>query len=142
MTQAHTGGFMSSVLGLAWDLTAVTTGPVTCPVLLSLGLAMAPRRRSSDQEERPELAGFGLVAFSSIIPVASILLLAFVLLNTHRVTAVLHFARFEHRWSGLRERGPSSFIVFHDVPAGLRASEEWGRSIGTTPSPNLCFSAL
>ena len=33
--------FLSNVLGLAWDSGAVTTGPVTVPLVLSLGIGIA-----------------------------------------------------------------------------------------------------
>lgn len=76
---AHGGSSMSSVLGFAWDSGHATIGPLTSPILLSLGIGMAtPRRRPSDQEEAQldDLAGFGLIGFSSLLPVMAVEILA------------------------------------------------------------------
>lgn len=77
---AHRGSSMYSALGFAWDCGPATIGPLTSPILLSLGIGMAApiRRRPSDQEEAPvdDLAGFGLIAFSSLLPVMAVWILA------------------------------------------------------------------
>eukprot|EP00434_Breviolum_minutum_P020820 symbB.v1.2.018366.t1/scaffold1422.1/size119683/3 len=75
------GGSMYSAVGLAWDCAAVTAGPLTSPILLSLGLGMAsPRSQVSDEEETgiPGIAfsGLGLVAFTSLFPVIAVWILA------------------------------------------------------------------
>lgn len=73
---AHGGNFMS-VLGFAWDCGPATIGPLTSPILLSLGVGMkTSRRRPSDQEEQLDLTGFGLCAFSSLLPVMAVEILA------------------------------------------------------------------
>eukprot|EP00557_Chaetoceros_sp_GSL56_P006035 CAMPEP_0176490692 /NCGR_PEP_ID=MMETSP0200_2-20121128/8008_1 /TAXON_ID=947934 /ORGANISM="Chaetoceros sp., Strain GSL56" /LENGTH=682 /DNA_ID=CAMNT_0017888019 /DNA_START=200 /DNA_END=2248 /DNA_ORIENTATION=+ len=62
------------VIALAWDAGAVTTGPVTVPVLLALGKG-AVRFHSSRQEtdstrsRRPPMQGFGLVTLASLYPI-------------------------------------------------------------------------
>ena len=46
-----------SILGLAWDCGAVTTGPVTVPLVLSLGIGIAASAGKGDSS----LSGFGVV---------------------------------------------------------------------------------
>ncbi len=62
---------MSKVLGLAWDAGAVTTGPVTVPLVLSLGIGIAAAAgRGSNQ-----LSGFGIVTLASLFPILGVLCL-------------------------------------------------------------------
>lgn len=62
---------VSEIIGLAWDCGAVTTGPVTVPVVIALGIGLA---QSSGREESP-LAGFGIVTLASLYPIKTVLLL-------------------------------------------------------------------
>jgi hypothetical protein len=63
---------LADVLSLAWDCGAVTTGPVTVPLVLALGMGVA---RSAGQRD-DGLAGFGIVTLASLMPVIAVLLLA------------------------------------------------------------------
>jgi len=63
---------LSKVLGLAWDCGAVTTGPVTVPLVLSLGIGIA----SSAGKGRSSLSGFGIVTLASLFPVIGVAILA------------------------------------------------------------------
>ena len=47
---------LRSVLGLAWDCGAVTTGPVTVPLVLSLGIGIA----NAAGKGGSSLSGFGV----------------------------------------------------------------------------------
>lgn len=59
------------VLGLAFDCGAVTTGPVTVPLVLSLGIGIAKAAgKGSDS-----LSGFGIVTLASLFPVVAVMLL-------------------------------------------------------------------
>ncbi len=60
------------VLGLAWDAGAVTTGPVTVPLVLALGIGIA----SAAGESESGLSGFGIVTLASLFPIIGVLLLA------------------------------------------------------------------
>jgi hypothetical protein len=60
------------ILGLAWDCGAVTTGPVTVPLVLSLGVGIA----SSAGRGSSSLSGFGIVTLASLFPVIGVMLLA------------------------------------------------------------------
>lgn len=63
---------LSKTLGLAWDSGAVTTGPVTVPLVLSLGsgIAMAAGKGQSS------LSGFGIVTLASLFPIIGVQSLA------------------------------------------------------------------
>ncbi|MBU0751883.1 MAG: DUF1538 domain-containing protein [Gammaproteobacteria bacterium] len=72
---AATDPLLAPLLGLAWDCGAITTGPVTVPLVLSLGIGVAA---SSGRGDSP-LSGFGLVTLASLFPVVSVLLLGIIL---------------------------------------------------------------
>ncbi|MEM1401865.1 MAG: DUF1538 domain-containing protein [Pseudomonadota bacterium] len=63
---------LSDVLGLAWDCGAVTTGPVTVPLVLALGIGVCRVVRSADGEN----SGFGIVTLASLFPILAVMLLA------------------------------------------------------------------
>ncbi|MCH1487379.1 MAG: DUF1538 domain-containing protein, partial [Pseudomonadales bacterium] len=63
---------LKSILGLAWDCGAVTTGPVTVPLVLSLGIGIA----NAAGKGNSSLSGFGVVTMASLFPILSVLLLA------------------------------------------------------------------
>ena len=63
---------LRSVLGLAWDCGAVTTGPVTVPLVLSLGIGIANAAGKGDSS----LSGFGVVTVASLFPILAVLCLA------------------------------------------------------------------
>lgn len=63
---------LSKVLGLAWDCGAVTTGPVTVPLVLSLGIGIA----ASAGKGQSSLSGFGIVTLASLFPIICVELLA------------------------------------------------------------------
>ncbi len=63
---------LSKILGLAWDCGAVTTGPVTVPLVLSLGIGIA----SAAGKGNSSLSGFGIVTLASIFPIIGVMGLA------------------------------------------------------------------
>jgi len=63
---------LRSILGLAWDCGAVTTGPVTVPLVLSLGIGIA----NAAGKGGSSLSGFGVVTMASLFPILAVLLLA------------------------------------------------------------------
>lgn len=63
---------LNKMLGLAWDCGAVTTGPVTVPLVLSLGIGIA----TAAGKGRSGLSGFGIVTLASLFPIIAVLLLA------------------------------------------------------------------
>jgi hypothetical protein len=62
---------MRQLIGLAWDCGAVTTGPVTVPLVLALGIGVAAAVGKGDSK----LQGFGIVTLASLFPVVGVLLL-------------------------------------------------------------------
>jgi hypothetical protein len=60
---------LRSIVGLAWDCGAVTTGPVTVPLVLALGIGIA----SSGGKGDSSLSGFGIVTLASIFPIIAVL---------------------------------------------------------------------
>ena len=63
---------LRSILGLAWDCGAVTTGPVTVPLVLSLGIGIA----NAGGKGSSSLSGFGVVTMASLLPILAVLILA------------------------------------------------------------------
>jgi hypothetical protein len=69
---ATTDSELQKVIGLAWDCGAVTTGPGTVPLVLSLGIGIAASAGKGDSE----LSGFGIVTLASLFPIIGVFLLA------------------------------------------------------------------
>ena len=63
---------LSKTLGLAWDCGAVTTGPVTVPLVLSLGIGIA----AAAGKGYSSISGFGIVTLASLFPILSVEALA------------------------------------------------------------------
>ncbi len=63
---------LRKTLGLAWDCGAVTTGPVTVPLVLSLGIGIA----TAAGKGQSSLSGFGIVTLASLFPIISVQILA------------------------------------------------------------------
>ena len=63
-----------TMIGLAWDCGAVTTGPVTVPLVLALGIGVANAGGQTGKESK--LQGFGIVTLASLNPILAVLLLA------------------------------------------------------------------
>lgn len=66
---------LSKVIGLAWDCGAVTTGAVTVPLVLALGLGVS--RAAS--KGKGTTSGFGVVLLASALPVLAVMVLGYVL---------------------------------------------------------------
>jgi hypothetical protein len=69
IAQFHSG--MRQVVGLAWDCGGVTTGPVTVPLVLALGIGVAAAVGKGESK----LSGFGIVTLASLFPIIGVLLL-------------------------------------------------------------------
>ena len=70
---AHNNDVMQPILGLAWDCGAVTTGPVTVPLVLALGIGVCRVMSDGDTSN----AGFGIVTLASLFPILAVLCLGF-----------------------------------------------------------------
>lgn len=108
---------LTNVLGLAWDAGAVTTGPVTVPLVLALGIGIATAAGKGDSG----LSGFGIVTLASLFPIIGVLMLAFYIAATATPAEIIAAA---HHASGAiqavvpawYERSPGMEIVL-----GVRA---------------------
>ncbi len=80
---------LQKILGLAWDCGAVTTGPVTVPLVLSLGIGIA----ASSGKGGGGLSGFGIVTLASIFPVIGVFLLSLYLSETVSPAEIIEAAR-------------------------------------------------
>lgn len=60
---------LDQVVGLAWDCGGITTGPVTVPLVLAVGIGVAASSGRGDNA----LSGFGIVTLASLIPVIGVL---------------------------------------------------------------------
>ena len=76
---------LNKMLGLAWDCGAVTTGPVTVPLVLSLGIGIA----SSAGKGESSLSGFGIVTLASLFPILFVMILAMVVAETTTVEEII-----------------------------------------------------
>lgn len=84
---------LEKVLGLAWDCGGITTGPVTVPLVLAVGIGLAA---STGRGENP-LAGFGIVTLASLLPVIGVLGAA-IYLNTSGLSGEIVSIKPEPAW--------------------------------------------
>ena len=80
---------LSKILGLAWDCGAVTTGPVTVPLVLSLGIGIA----AAAGKQNTSLSGFGIVTMASLFPIIGVMLLAIYVSHTITPEAIIEAVR-------------------------------------------------
>jgi len=99
----------ATVLGLAWDCGAVTTGPVTVPLVVALGLGVAA---AAGKEDNP-LAGFGIVTLASLFPALGVMGLTLALPVPDTGVPIAPVAAVVPAWHETRPWG--------DVFAALRA---------------------
>ena len=76
--QFEPSGTLAPVLGLAWDCGAVTTGPVTVPLVLALGIGVCRVVSTGGSSN----TGFGVVTLASLFPILAVLTLSFKLFNS------------------------------------------------------------
>ncbi|MCU0836717.1 MAG: DUF1538 domain-containing protein [Chromatiaceae bacterium] len=107
---------LAKILGLAWDAGAVTTGPVTVPLVLALGIGIAAAAGKGDSG----LSGFGIVTLASLFPIIGVLLLTLYVAATVTPAEVLAAASAagDAAASGLAWHERSPWV---EVVLGLRA---------------------
>lgn len=75
-TYAYLNPNLRYLLGLAWDCGGVTTGPVTVPLVLALGIGISHvANRGGENTE----GGFGVVTLASLAPVIAVIVLGIVM---------------------------------------------------------------
>ncbi|MBF0183369.1 MAG: DUF1538 domain-containing protein [Magnetococcales bacterium] len=80
---------VNKVLGLAWDCGGVTTGPVTVPLVLALGIGIASAAGKGDNP----MSGFGIVTLASVFPVIGVIALGFVVAWTSTPQEIIAAAK-------------------------------------------------
>jgi len=105
---------LKTILGLAWDCGAVTTGPVTVPLVLALGIGIS----SSAGKKSSSLSGFGIVTLASLFPIIAVQLLALYVAATNDPESIIQAALMSTQAvnTGLLQQTPWLEIV-----GGLRA---------------------
>ena len=98
-----------NTLGLAWDCGAVTTGPVTVPLVLALGLGIA----SAAGKGSSSLSGFGIVTLASLYPIILVMALALFVVATETPEQIIAAAALATQHSELPwfERSPWVEVV-------------------------------
>ncbi|KXZ45044.1 hypothetical protein GPECTOR_59g652 [Gonium pectorale] len=85
---------LAPLLGLAWDCGAVTTGPVTVPILLAMGIGVMASKRQQrlakaayhnavDTNTGQTLEGFGVVTLASVFPILAVEVMGIMISVTH-----------------------------------------------------------
>ncbi len=113
---------LKSIIGLAWDTGAVTTGPVTVPLVLALGIGVA--RSSGRQGGASE--GFGTVALASLLPIFCVMVLSLgMYMRSPQPSSEADFFSQENRSSTLdlfsSEEELESYAFTHGSELGRRS---------------------
>ncbi|MBF0249096.1 MAG: DUF1538 domain-containing protein [Alphaproteobacteria bacterium] len=108
---------LAAILGLAWDCGAVTTGPVTVPLVLSLGIGIA----SAGGKGGSSLSGFGIVTLASLFPVLAVLGLGVYLSAVTSPEAVIHLAQTASAQSGAAQPAWFETTPGAEIIGGFRA---------------------
>ena len=105
---------LSKILGLAWDCGAVTTGPVTVPLVLALGIGIS----SSAGKNSSSLSGFGIVTLASLFPIIAVQALGLYVAATTDPATIIQAA------AAATQSGGSSWLSqtpWQEIVGGIRA---------------------
>jgi uncharacterized membrane protein (DUF485 family) len=108
---------LKTILGLAWDCGAVTTGPVTVPLVLSLGIGIA----ASAGKGNSSLSGFGVVTMASLFPIIAVLLLSIYVSQNVTVEEILASAEIAKNSLSSAELSKWDKTPFIEIILGVRA---------------------
>ncbi len=134
---------LQHVLGLAWDCGAVTTGPVTVPLVLALGIGVCRIVSTGGSSN----TGFGVVTLASLFPIFAVLCYATFLFQTKDY----YFATFSKAdWHTIaiekaKQEGDERYGVeydpdlqrFGDIVAKRRLDSATGASEGDSMASSL-----
>jgi len=107
---------LSKTLGLAWDCGAVTTGPVTVPLVLALGIGIA----SASGRGVSALSGFGIVTLASLFPIIGVLLLSLFVAASTTPDAIIA-ATHDHAYRMISATPWHAESPVQEILAGLQA---------------------
>ena len=109
---------LSAVLGLAWDAGAVTTGPVTVPLVLALGVGIS----TAAGKGSGGLSGFGIVTMASLFPIAGVLFLALYVASVQSPAEIIEIA--QHASSVMANTSANAWYTVSpgvEIVSGVRA---------------------
>jgi hypothetical protein len=111
---------LTKIVGLAWDCGAVTTGPVTVPLVLALGIGVAS---AAGKGADSSLSGFGIVTLASVFPILGVLCLSFYTAYTVPAEMIIMRAAEIKMAAELAANQPQWFEVspWTEVILGVRA---------------------
>jgi hypothetical protein len=108
---------LNNALGVAWDAGAVTTGPVTVPLVLSLGIGIAAAAGKGDSG----LSGFGIVTLASLFPIIGVLLLTQFLAATTSPAEIIEAVRAAAASAGVAQLAWYESSPGQEIVLGFRA---------------------
>lgn len=108
---------LQNIVGLAWDCGAVTTGPVTVPLVLSLGIGIAAAAGKGGSG----LSGFGIVTLASLFPITGVLLLAFFISFSQSPAEIIEASRLASAAAGNMELAWYQSSPGEEIVLGIRA---------------------
>ncbi len=110
-------GELVTVIGLAWDCGAVTTGPVTVPLVLALGIGIAAAAGKGSSE----LSGFGIVTLASLFPITGVLLLCLYVSSSVEVAEIQQMAQAAAGAAADAQPGWLARTPGQEIIGGIRA---------------------
>ncbi|MEY3668652.1 MAG: DUF1538 domain-containing protein [Burkholderiaceae bacterium] len=111
---------LRTMIGLAWDCGAVTTGPVTVPLVLALGIGVATAGGGGESK----LQGFGIVTLASLFPIIGVCGLAIYFQMTVPVETILAEAAAKQAALAAASSGAADWWTvspWMEVVGGIRA---------------------
>ena len=114
---------LQHVLGLAWDCGAVTTGPVTVPLVLALGIGVCRIVSTGGSSN----TGFGVVTLASLFPILAVICYALYLFNTDNYYFASNSNAQWHKDAGEYGKNyPADLQKFGDLKAQSRIETSSG----------------
>lgn len=133
---------LAYLTGIAWDCGAITTGPVTVPLVLALGLGISKIVGKGESS----LSGFGVITLASTVPIITVFGLGFILAPTspqpmndqefasagQRPAIIAMFTgQDEYRAYIIRHGSPEARLALFDFNPGVR--DDWYRRLQNDP---------
>ncbi|OUU39934.1 MAG: hypothetical protein CBC16_06980 [Verrucomicrobia bacterium TMED56] len=127
---------LQHVLGLAWDCGAVTTGPVTVPLVLALGIGVCRIVSTGGSSN----TGFGVVTLASLFPILAVKCYALFLFTSDNYYSATYSEAEWHKNAGeYGKKYDPDLQRFGDIVAKRRlesAGSATGSEIARTLSPD------
>jgi hypothetical protein len=112
---------LSTIIGLAWDSGAVTTGAVTVPLVLALGIGVSRAAGTTDSGG----GGFGIILLASAFPILAVLTLGIVLNSSSPApTSEEEFFSPAYRTEALKLFDSEADLLVHAFTRGSEAGRQ------------------